>query len=291
MNQVKRWCFTLNNWSEEEYKEFVEKLEWSYLLIGKEVGEEGTPHLQGYVELKTKKSLRQMKLAQSRTHWEALKGKPCQAATYCKKDGDWTEWGTISYNGKKEENFTSIVTKFRAGGMRAVLEEPPKISQLRLLERWATYLESERQSKPFVHWIWGASGTGKSRLVYEEYSEIYWKDDTKWWDGYDGHETICMDDFRGSNMRFTYLLRLLDRYPMRVEVKGGYRQIKSQNIVITSILHPESVYQMTDEPLQQLIRRIDKITETNKKSSCGEQSVGNTVPHFAIFARASHDVM
>ncbi len=44
---------------------------------------------------------------------------------------------------------------------------------------------------------------------------------------------------------------------------------------------------MNDEPMRQLIRRIDKITETNRKNGLDEnnalvaQNVGNTIPHFA----------
>ena len=61
------------------------------------------------------------------------------------------------------------------------------------------------------------------RLVEGE--DVYWKDHTKWWCSYDKHETVVMDDFRSSNMRMNELLKLIDRYPHRVEVKGGFRQM------------------------------------------------------------------
>lgn len=298
MSEAKRWCFTLNNYSEEEYKEIVEKLEWTYVIIGREKGKEETPHLQGYIELQTKKRLTLLKKLNGRIHWEKLKGKPWQAADYCKKDGDFQEWGEISVKEKqtkKDEDFSVTLNSFLTGGMRKVMANTPTMGRVRLLEKWATYLEPSRNEKPFVHWIWGASGTGKSKLA-SEYEDQYWKDDTKWWDGYDGQETVIIDDFRAHVMRFTYLLRLLDRYPMRVEVKGGYRQMKSKNIIITSIVHPSQVYQMTqeEEPLEQLIRRIDKITETNRKNilisddvmfcDSDKKSVGNTKPHFSFGA-------
>lgn len=293
MSEAKRWCFTLNNYLEEEFKSF-EGLEWSYLVIGREKGAEGTPHLQGYIELKNKKKLTALKKFNPRIHWEKLKGKPWQAANYCKKDGDFQEWGEISMKekpGKKDEDFSFTVGNFLTGGMRRVLASPPTMTRIRVLEKWATYLEPSRLEKPYVHWIWGASGTGKSRQA-AEYPDCYWKDDTKWWDGYDGHETIVLDDFRGSQMKFTYLLRLLDRYPMRVETKGGYRQLNSKNIVITSIVHPTQSYAgiQEEEPIRQLERRIDKITETNNKNILGDdvifsssdtKSMGNTKPCFS----------
>lgn len=48
--QGHNWCFTVNNYTAEEIVA-VKSLEYKYLVIGFEVGEEGTPHLQCYVEL------------------------------------------------------------------------------------------------------------------------------------------------------------------------------------------------------------------------------------------------
>lgn len=53
MSQGKNWCFTINNWTEEEFQ-LLQDIEVQYLVVGKEVGENLTPHLQGYVQLKKK---------------------------------------------------------------------------------------------------------------------------------------------------------------------------------------------------------------------------------------------
>ena len=67
MSLAKRWCFTINNPTDEEsfllsiWGESIEadgeQSDASYLVFGREVGESGTPHLQGYVELRTKKRI------------------------------------------------------------------------------------------------------------------------------------------------------------------------------------------------------------------------------------------
>ncbi len=62
-------------------------------------------------------------------------------------------------------------------------------------------------------------------------------------------------------MKFQYLLKLLDRYPFRVEVKGGFRQFRSDLIIITCPKPPEECYMEAGEDIDQLLRRIDTIEE------------------------------
>ena len=81
----KRWCFTLNNWTEGEQqllKDVLESEHCSYGVFGRETGEEGTPHLQGYVIFADAKNLRQAKqLLGDRYHLEPSRGTP--------PDRDW----------------------------------------------------------------------------------------------------------------------------------------------------------------------------------------------------------
>jgi hypothetical protein len=57
------------------------------------------------------------------------------------------------------------------------------------------------------------------------------------------------------------MLRLLDRYECLIEVKGGFRQFRSRQIVVTSIFSPEVMYAKASEDMNQLVRRIDEIIE------------------------------
>jgi len=82
----------------------------------------------------------------------------------------------------------------------------------------------------------------------------------KWWDGYDGHTDILMDDIKDTSREmYTFLLELLDRYDCRVETKGGSRQILAKRIIITSIHSPMELYQCIDPEIKELKRRIDVI--------------------------------
>lgn len=263
---AKSLCFTLNNYTKEEEENLISKLKYEYLIFGKEIGENGTPHLQGYVEFRGSKRFDTLKKFNSRIHWEARKGKQFQAIEYCKKDGDFREFGTLTVQLPGKRNDLQVVRqRLEEGrGIRGVISEHVNLQAIRYAEKLLTYNEPQRNWKPSVTWIWGKTGAGKSRLGHELCgTDYYSKDGEKWWDGYDAHENIILDDFRAGNMKLNYLLKVLDRYPMRVEVKGGYRQLLAKKIIITSIHSPDSCYNTEidklKEPIQQLIRRLDKI--------------------------------
>jgi len=82
-----RWCLTLNNWTNDEYDTIRSKVPENCRcgIIGREVGENGTPHLQGYIEFNVKS--RPMNVfGIKRIHWEKAKGDKLQNLTYCSKE-------------------------------------------------------------------------------------------------------------------------------------------------------------------------------------------------------------
>lgn len=90
-NPKTRWCFTLNNYDDESIQLLQTQLtadNCTYAVVGKEVGESGTPHLQGYVHLKKKIRFSSIKtLLPNGCHIEAARGTDQQNETYCSKDG------------------------------------------------------------------------------------------------------------------------------------------------------------------------------------------------------------
>jgi len=97
--QGKRWCFTLNNYTEGETQlldEVFESEHIKYAVYGKETGETGTPHLQGFVIFSSNKRLNAVRrLLSERGHYEVAQGNNKQASDYCKKDGDYKEFGSF----------------------------------------------------------------------------------------------------------------------------------------------------------------------------------------------------
>jgi len=106
--------------------------------------------------------------------------------------------------------------------------------------------------------FWGTTGTGKSRRAWDEAGmESYCKDPrTKFWCGYSSEKHVVIDEFRGG-IDISHLLRWLDRYPVRVEIKGSSRPLCATTIWITSNLDPRCWYPDVDEEtLNALLRRL-----------------------------------
>lgn len=81
------WCFTLNNYTEEHCEKIQSSIK-EYCKSGfynKEVGACGTPHLQGYIEFKTKSRPVNV-FGIKQIHWAKARGNKDENFTYCSKD-------------------------------------------------------------------------------------------------------------------------------------------------------------------------------------------------------------
>lgn len=88
----KRWCLTLNNYTKDEYSDLVDSFSSdssNKFIIGKEIGESGTPHLQIYINFSKKTRFSAIKKINNRFHIESAKGSEIENIKYCSKDGDF----------------------------------------------------------------------------------------------------------------------------------------------------------------------------------------------------------
>lgn len=274
------WAFTINNYTEAESLN-IQALVCDYAIVGKEVGAEGTPHLQGYIYYSDKATFKSVKSALGdRAHIEVAKASAEQNRNYCVKQGNiLCELGTLPQQGKRTD--LDVVKKIlkETGRVSDVVTVVTSYQSIRAAEVLIRYIEPKRNTVPQVIWLWGPTGTGKTRIAVDLCGPDVWMSgrNLKWWDGYDGHKNVIIDDFRGDFCSFHELLRILDRYEYRIEVKGGSRQLLATKIIITSCSPPDKVY-YTREDIGQLLRRI---TETRYVGcpvvQCPEVG-GNTIP-------------
>lgn len=105
--RTKNFVIVVNNPDEADVQRLKDLELITYRIFGKETGEKGTPHLQGYVQLALKKSVKSFQRVLVRAgikcHIEVAKGSLKSNQTYCKKEGDWEEWGKPTEQGKRRD--------------------------------------------------------------------------------------------------------------------------------------------------------------------------------------------
>lgn len=271
-DRLRHIVFTLNNYVEEEdiprITEWCEE-EAKYYVIGRETGESGTPHLQGYVSFRGRHSFNYVrnKLG-SRCHIERARGTARENREYCTKDGNFVEGGTIN-EGRTSSSRDEQAREFRLAvgqgnsGLATFADSHPGTWMFHgsnMLRNHLALQEPMERPNISVRWIYGSPGVGKSRLAHETLPNAYVKDPrTKWWNGYLLQKEVIIDDFGPGGIDINHLLRWFDRYKCIVESKGGMISLHADTFIVTSNFHPRDIFKWGDEinpQLPALLRRI-----------------------------------
>lgn len=271
MQRVRNFCFTINNYTDDDLKIFKEEKfikQVKYYIYEPETGEQGTNHIQGFIIFNSAKTIQQVSKHLKRAHLEITKGNLEQNIKYCSKEGKQIEYGEAPKQSGKRTDIDYV--------KQAVLNNTPinemltnitGYQQLKYMEGLLKYAPPPEPEKKTIKWYYGEAGAGKTKRAMEEApkNDYYISmGNLKWWDGYTGQSFVILDDFRKDSCSFNQLLRILDRYPYRVETKGSSQWLRAKTIIITAPITPQEMYDsMESAQLKQLIRRIDEITAFN----------------------------
>jgi len=274
-----RFCFTINNYNDEDIAWLEQTDIFKYVCFGKEVAPTTlTPHLQGYFEFPhgSRKS-REACIA-----FLQRNGCPChpslriangtgpQNVTYCSKDGVFWEKGERPKGqGKRSDIDAATDILSNGGSLQEVAQSLPSVFVKfhRGLREYQLITQTRRNWKTEVYWLWGPTGSGKSRWAWESFPDAYMKQSTtKWWCGYVDQDTCIIDDFRPTKeLQFNFILNLFDRYPLLLETKGGQVQCLFKTIIVTCPFSPDQMLTHLEwvgiEQGNQLKRRIDHVIE------------------------------
>lgn len=269
--QVRSFVFTLNNYQDHHQQQILETFNNArYIIIGKEVGESGTPHLQGFIQLDKRKSIQTIG-GLLPWHVEPTKGTPLQAATYCKKGGDFIEHGELcdSSSGatKKEDYWKQVLEMAKDGQMTALENVYPGeyIRNFRNLHQIRVENLPNCGTVKKCLWLFGKPGCGKSRFAFAlDPDSSYAKMANKWWDGYRDQRTIILDDFGKDHRILGYhIKRWTDRYPAILEVKGSALPTTYEKFVITSNYSIDEIWQEDKEMCEAIKRRFKSLHVIN----------------------------
>ncbi|UDN67412.1 replication-associated protein [robinz virus RP_584] len=268
--RLKRVTFTLSNYDENDELRIRSLADYcEYLIYGREIAPTtGTRHLQGFCNFKTKREFRTIKrLIGDAAHIEPAHGDDVSNQVYCSKDGDFYEFGQPSFQGKRND-LSEVAKAIKEGSKLYDLVENYTemfIRYPRGIERTVEILGAGRPGgrrnwKTELIVYVGKSGSGKSRLAADlcATEPTYYKPMGKWWNNYAGEKNVIIDDFYGW-IAYDEFLRVTDRYPHQVEVKGGFVEFLATKIYVTSNKKIEDWWRgewYDDERREPLIRRL-----------------------------------
>ena len=254
------WCFTA--W-EKPINFDKEKIK--YIIYGYELcPTNNREHYQGFAIFNRTVRLPQAKRCVGggdRTHIKPRRGTRDQARDYCRKDGNVFEWGRFDPMTKED-----------------LFKQPIEILKKDYPEFYCRYhrgLEKLQPKGPIerdmeIYILWGEPGTGKTSHVMRTHGESVYKFDPpyKWFDGYEGEEVLLIDDYKRGAIDRGLLLNILDRWRLKIDIKGSYTWALWTKVYITTNFHPDT---FVTEAIRSRLERCKhgEIREVSRVSATG----------------------
>ena len=295
----KNWVFTVNNYTDADLAIYpLPSAVVKYCKYGKEVGETGTPHLQGYLQLWKPFSLLQVRAlfnpegSLSPPHFEAqLSPSNKVADDYCsKEDPNPFVQGTLTLSANELRQRDSVaVTRrevyasLRRGDPIAQIadDHPEEISYLHTIARYG----KPRVCRAKVLYLHGTTGCGKTTSTTNVLIElgVSWHKKMPachWFDGYIGQQVLVLEEFQ-SCFPLVSFLSLCDSYPPPLQIKGGTMPNQSDFIIICSNSTPLQQYLTVQEArpasFAAFLRRLDVTVDC---SGLSHESIESTIKDF-----------
>lgn len=267
------YCGTCNNPTPEDVERFrtlVTNPAVRYVVFGFEVAPgTGTPHLQWGVYFKHVVSQAKVVRLLPRCHVIAANGRCHEVFAYCKKDGSFEEYGEAPLSDEQRQKKGGEGTKalysaaYELAKQNKIAEIDPLI-QIRHFQSLKAISRDHAVQPPDLpgtcgYWYYGDSGAGKSHAARAEFPGFYLKMCNKWWDSYQGQESVIIDDLDIKHEVMAHHLKLwADKYSFPAESKNHSMIIRPKNVIVTSNYHPREIFKDAGS-LEPILRRF-KVT-------------------------------
>lgn len=268
--QSRKWLLTINNpidkgYTHERIKDILEDMKLVYWCMSDETGEEGTYHthifLMRHSPIKAKTLHNKLKGA----HRDIARGTCQENRDYVFKEGKWLhdkksdtnhrdtheEWGEMPIERPGARNdLTDLYDMIKEGKSNfEILESNPSyMTRLDDIEHTRQVVLEEKYKEVWreldVTYIWGVTGTGKTKSVMKKYgySKTFRVTDYAHpFDGYKGQDVIVFDEFR-SSLKLGDMLDYLDGYPVELRARYVNRQACYTKVFIISNIDLRAQY-------------------------------------------------
>ncbi|NCB50251.1 MAG: replication protein [Clostridia bacterium] len=290
--QSRKWQITINNPVEKGFDHDRIKQEMSefkalrYYCMVDEMGE--TYHTHVYAVFNSPVRFSTMKKHFQEAHFEMARGTSEENRDYIRKSGKWQddekhetsvpdtfeEYGDIPEEHQGERtDLAYLLELLRTGYSNYEIIDmlPDYLFSIDRIERARQMLKAEENKDVFrnlnVTYIWGKTGTGKTRSVMDKfgYTNVYRVTDyIHPFDSYAGEDVIVFDEFR-CQLKLGDMLNYLDGYPIPLPCRYTNRQACYTQIYIISNIPLEDQYrQMQIEQRnswEAFLRRIDEVIQ------------------------------
>lgn len=291
--QARNWCFT--DFTLTDYTTLYEKHSdlIRYICWGKETCPSTKKlHHQGWIQLikkKTKGGVKKL-FGIKEISLRACSGDEFDNEIYCKKDNNFKQFGKFIVQGERTDLLEMKEFINEGHTMKEIADENFNLyCQYRSgLTKYKEMVDKEK-SKEFrnveVNVLYGATGTGKTRLAMVEAEYKIEGFNLKWWDGYEGEKCILIDEF-ANQIPITELLNILDGYQLRLPIKGGHTYALWNKVYITTNLDFDEWYPSAKKMHKlALLRRITKFAEVGPSGNTilrGRTELENMINNFDI---------
>jgi len=291
--QARSWVFTINNPSSTDLPQapaWVEKAKFCVWQL--ELSGTGTRHLQGYINLKQPARLAALKKLDPTAHWEVRRGTHKEAYDYSTKEDTRIE-GPFEYGEAPEQGKRNDL-----GAVKRAIDEGYSDKEIAddFFSIWVRHQKAfalyraistpPRNFKTNVTVIYGPTGVGKTHDINEQFPDAYWLtrtgNGTVYFDGYSDQKAVVIDEFYGW-FPYDLLLRLLDKYPMQVSIRGSAANFVAEHVILSSNAHPTEWYKFATyrtKGYPALYRRLDLIIERRTRT---ERAIDKAPGHELVY--------
>lgn len=191
------------------------------------------------------------RLKSDEAHLEKARGTQQQCIEYCTKEETRVagpfQLGQPSEGQGERKDLKYLCTMVKAGKKDRELAEADEVLYAKYHKHahaLRTALERPEVREVKVLVLWGPTGIGKTHAAFTRFQDMHrlmHSEGKIWFDGYQGEKVLIIDEFEGQ-IKITFLLQLLDKWPLRTEIKTTSCCAKWELVIITSNSDPDTWY-------------------------------------------------